>query len=75
MKSGKTVRLQNQKTRTCTYAGLADYLKAVDIAKTDEFEMWCWKSLLGIPWTAHTTNVSVLKELNINDRWSTIIRV
>ncbi|XP_071582447.1 uncharacterized protein [Temnothorax nylanderi] len=36
--------------------------------------MWCWRRMLGIPWTARRTNVSILKELNITDRLSTICR-
>lgn len=49
-------------------------LKAKDIAKLDSFEMWAWRRLLRIPWTAHRTNVSILEELQINVRLSTIVR-
>ena len=31
---------------------------------TDAFELWCWKRLLRVPWTARRSNQSVLKEIN-----------
>lgn len=40
-------------------------LKAKDRQRVDAFEMWCWRKLLRIPWTAHRTNVSILKELQL----------
>ena len=30
----------------------------------DAFELWCWKRLLRIPWTARRSNQSILKEIN-----------
>ena len=30
----------------------------------DAFELWCWKRLLRVPWTARRTNLYVLKEIN-----------
>ena len=30
----------------------------------DAFELWCWKRLLRVPWTARRSNESVLKEIN-----------
>ncbi|KAL0878559.1 hypothetical protein ABMA27_003646 [Loxostege sticticalis] len=42
-------------------------LKAADRQRIDAFEMWCWRRLLRIPWTAHRTNVSVLKELKMEN--------
>ena len=30
----------------------------------DAFELWCWRRLLSIPWTARTSNQSILKEIN-----------
>ena len=32
--------------------------------RTDSFELWCWRRLLGIPWTARSSNQLVLKEIN-----------
>ena len=34
---------------------------------TDAFELWCWKRLLRVPWTARRSNQSVLKEINLKD--------
>ena len=32
--------------------------------RTDAFELWCWKRLLRVPWTAKRSNLSILKEIN-----------
>ena len=32
--------------------------------KTDAFELWCWRRLLRVPWTARRSNQSILKEIN-----------
>ena len=32
--------------------------------RTDAFELWCWRRLLRIPWTARKSNQSILKEIN-----------
>ena len=32
--------------------------------RIDAFELWCWKSLSSVPWTARRSNQSVLKEIN-----------
>ena len=32
--------------------------------KIDAFQLWCWRRLLGMPWTARRTNQSILKEIN-----------
>lgn len=42
-------------------------IKATDRHRIDAFEMWVWRRLLRIPWTAHRTNISVLKELKIEN--------
>ena len=31
--------------------------------RTDAFELWCWRRLLRIPWTARRSNQSILKEI------------
>ena len=30
--------------------------------RIDTFELWCWRRLLGVPWTARKSNQSILKE-------------
>ena len=32
--------------------------------RTDAFELWCWRRLLGVPWTARRSNQSILKEVS-----------
>ena len=32
--------------------------------RTDAFELWCWRRLLRVPWTARRSNLPILKELN-----------
>ena len=39
-------------------------IKKVEHRRTDAFEMWCWRRLLRVPWTARRSNQSILKEIN-----------
>ena len=39
-------------------------LKKAECQKIDAFELWCWRILLRVPWTARRSNQSVLKEIN-----------
>ena len=39
-------------------------IKKADRRRIDAFELWCWRRLLRVPWTARRTNLSVLKEIN-----------
>lgn len=56
-----------------TYASETWTIKKADANRINAFEMWVYRRILRIPWTAHRTNESVLQELNINTRLSTII--
>lgn len=47
-------------------------LRKADRMRIDAFEMWCWRKMLSIPWTAYRTNASILKDLKITCRLSTI---
>jgi len=33
------------------------------VAKIEAFELWCWRRLLRVPWTARRSNQSMLKEI------------
>ena len=33
--------------------------------RIDSFELWCWRRLLRVPWTARRSNQSILKEINL----------
>ena len=39
-------------------------IKEAECWKTDAFELWCWKRLLRVTWTARRSNLSILKEIN-----------
>ena len=39
-------------------------IKKAECRRTDAFEVWCWRRLLRVPWTARRSNQSVLKELS-----------
>ena len=38
--------------------------KKAEHQRIDAFELWCWRRLLGVPWTARRSNQSILKEIN-----------
>ena len=39
-------------------------IKKAEHRKIDAFELWCWRSLLRVPWTARRSNQSILKEIS-----------
>ena len=39
-------------------------IKKAMCQRIDTFELWCWKRLLGVPWTAMRANQSILKEIS-----------
>jgi len=39
-------------------------IKKAEHRRTDAFELWCWRRLLRIPWTAGRLNQSILKEIS-----------
>ena len=39
-------------------------LKKAEYRKIDAFELWCWRRLLRVPWTARRSNQSILKEIS-----------
>ena len=39
-------------------------IKNAERQTTDAFELWCWRRLLRVPWTARRSNQSILKEIN-----------
>ena len=40
-------------------------LKKAEHQRTDAFELWCWRRLLRVPWTAWSSNQSILKEISL----------
>ena len=39
-------------------------IKKAECRRIDAFELWCWRRLLRVPWTARRANQSILKEIN-----------
>ena len=39
-------------------------IKKAESRRIDAFELWCWRRLLRVPWTARTSNQSILKEIH-----------
>ena len=39
-------------------------VKKAEHQKIDAFELWCWRRLLRVPWTARRSNQSILKEIS-----------
>ena len=39
-------------------------IKKAEHLRIDAFELWCWRRLLRVPWTARRSNHSILKELS-----------
>ena len=44
-------------------------LKKAEHWRIDAFELWCWRRLLRVPWTARRSNQSILKEINPEYSW------
>ena len=39
-------------------------IKKADRRRIDAFDLWCWRRLLRVPWTARRSNQSILKEIS-----------
>ena len=39
-------------------------IKKAECGRIDAFELWCWRRLLRVPWTARRSNLSILKEIS-----------
>ena len=44
-------------------------IKKTEHPRIDAFELWCWRRLLRIPWTARRSNQSILKEISPEYSW------
>ena len=44
-------------------------IKKADHRRIDAFELWCWRRLLRVPWTARRSNQSILKEISPEYSW------
>ena len=44
-------------------------IKTAEHRRIDAFELWCWRRLLRVPWTARRSNQSILKEISLGVHW------
>ena len=47
-----------------TYGYESRTIKNAECQRIDAFELWCWRKLLRVPWTARRSNQSILKEIS-----------
>ena len=48
-----------------SYMGCESWtIRKAEHQRTDAFELWCWRRLLRVPWTARRSNQSILKEIS-----------
>ena len=67
-------RIQQMKQRRrwdiCVMYGCESWtVKKVEHRRIDAFELWCWRRLLRVPWTARRSNWSILKEISSGCSW------
>ena len=57
-------------SQSCGFSSVVMYgcerwtIKKAEHQRTDAFELWCWRRLLRVPWTARRSNQSILKEIS-----------
>ena len=44
-------------------------IKKAKHQRIDAFELWCWRRLLRVPWTARKSNQSILKDISLDIHW------
>ena len=44
-------------------------IKNAEHGRINAFELWCWRRLLRVPWTARRSNQSILKEISPEQSW------
>ena len=47
-----------------TYSCECCTVKTAECQRIDAFELWCWRRLLKVHWTARSSNQSILREIN-----------
>ena len=52
-----------------TYGCESWTVKKAECRRIDAFELWCWRRLLRVPWTARRSNQSILKEISPGCSW------
>ena len=49
--------------------GCESWTEKAERRRIDAFELWCWRRLLRVPWTARRSNQSILKEISPGVHW------
>ena len=52
-----------------TYSCESWTIKKAEGCRIDAFELWCWRRLMRVPWTARRSNQSILREITLNTHW------
>ena len=52
-----------------TYGCESWTIKKAEHQRIDTFELWCWRKLLKVPWTARKSNQSILKDTSLGIHW------
>ena len=47
-----------------TYGCESYTIKKAECQRIDAFKLWCWRRLMKVPWTARSSNQSILREIN-----------
>ena len=50
-------------------------IKKAEHRRIDAFELWCWRRLLRVPWTARRSNKSILKEISPEYSWRLMLKL
>ena len=65
MTTGKTIALTSWTFFDKVMYGCESWtIKKAESRRIDAFELWCWRRLLRVPWTARRSNQLILKEIN-----------
>ena len=57
--------LSRGSSSSSTYGCESWTVKKAECRRIDAFELWCWRRLLRVPWTARRSNQSILKEISL----------
>ena len=47
------------------YGCQSQTIKKAEHRRTDAFELWCWRRLIRVPWSARRSNQSIVKEISL----------
>ena len=50
-------------------------INKAECGRIDAFELWCWRRLLRVPWTARRSNQSILMEISLNIHWKDMLKL